>query len=82
MEGLGGITFGIIFLVAAALVYFFPSMIAWYRQHPNLEFVVLLNTLLAWTVVGWIAILLWVFYGPGDAGSSSAKTFKSNWPQS
>ena len=82
MEGLGGITLGIIFLVVAALVYFFPAMIAWYRQIPSLAFVVMLNALLGWTGVGWIAILMWVFYGPGEAESSSAKTFKSNWPQS
>ncbi len=82
MEGLGGIILGIIFLVVAALIYFFPAMIAWIRQHPSLAFVFMLNALLGWTVVGWIAILIWVMYGPREAGSASTKIFKSNWPQS
>ncbi len=80
MEGLGGIFLGIIFLVVAAPIYFFPTMIAWFRQHESLATVIMFNALLGWTVVGWIAILLWALSGPGKAESASDKTFKSNWP--
>ncbi|MCZ6556378.1 MAG: superinfection immunity protein [SAR324 cluster bacterium] len=82
MEGLGGVFLGIIFLVGAALIYFVPAMIAWFRQHQSFAAVLMLNALLGWTVVGWIAILLWALSGPGAAESPSEKTFKSNWPQS
>ncbi len=82
MEGLGGIILGIIFLVVAVPIYFFPAMIAWFRQHQSLAAVIMLNALLGWTVVGWIVILLWALSGPGEAESASEKTFKSNWPQS
>ena len=81
MEGLGGIIFGIIFVIVGVPLYFFPAIIAWYRQHPRLEVVFLVNALVAWTVVGWLVTLLWSFSGPGAAESPSEKTFKSNWPE-
>ena len=82
MEGLGGIFLGTIFFVLAVPLYFFPAIMAWYRQHPSVTAVLLLNALLAWTVVGWILILLWALSGPGAVESRSAMTFKSNWPDS
>ena len=82
MEDLGGIISGIIFIAVAIPIYFFPAIIAWFRQHERLAAIFLLNALLGWTVVGWIATLLWALSGPGAAESSSAKTFKSDWPQS
>ena len=82
MEGLGGIILGIISLVVAVPIYFFPALTAWYRQHQRVEAVFLVNGLVAWTVVGWIVTLLWALSGPGKAESASEKTFKSNWPES
>ena len=82
MGSFGGIILGAIFLAVAALIYFFPAMIAWIRQHPSLAFIFMLNALLGWTVVGWIAILMWVLSGPGEAVKPSTKMFINNWPQS
>ena len=82
MEGFGGIILGIIFLAVAVPFYFFPALIAWLRQPEQIAFIVMLNALLGWTVVGWIAVLIFVMYGPREAGSASTKIFKSNWPQS
>ncbi len=82
MEDLGGIISGIIFFAVAIPIYFFPALIAWLRQHEHIALIVMFNALLGWTVVGWIAILIFVMYGPREAGSASTKIFKSNWPLS
>ncbi len=39
--------------------YFLPSLIAFLRQHKNKLAVFLLNLLLGWTVLGWVASLVW-----------------------
>lgn len=47
--------FGIIFL----LIYFFPALIANYNNHPQLIAIFILNFLLGWTLLGWVAALVW-----------------------
>lgn len=36
------------------LVYFLPSIVAWYRKTLHLANIFLLNLLLGWTIVGWV----------------------------
>jgi hypothetical protein len=51
---------GVVTLVVGALFsYFIPAVIAEQRHHPNTKGVVLLNLLLGWTVLCWIAALAW-----------------------
>jgi len=45
-----------LFLVAC---YFLPTIIAFARNHHNAWAIFALNFLLAWTVIGWIASLVW-----------------------
>jgi hypothetical protein len=47
-----------VFLVGLA-VYFAPSIIAAGRRHPNVLAIFLIDFLTGWTVVGWIAALVW-----------------------
>ncbi len=47
----------IVFFVLMA--YFLPAAIARMRQHPYFIAIAILNTLLGWTVIGWIASLAW-----------------------
>jgi T4 superinfection immunity protein len=47
---------------AAACVYALPAILAAYRRHPRSEAVAVLNLLLGWTVLGWIAALLWALW--------------------
>jgi Superinfection immunity protein len=47
-------------LVAAG--YFLPSLIAWRRNHRNLGSVMALNAMLGWTLIGWVAALVWSLY--------------------
>ena len=46
-------------LASVPLLYFLPTWEAWERKHTNLTGVTLLNLLLGWTLVGWVAALVW-----------------------
>ena len=45
--------------ICALLIYFLPYVIANARHHHNSQAILLLNLLLGWTVLGWIAALIW-----------------------
>lgn len=51
------------FLVAIAAFYFLPTMIASGRGHMSFAAILVLNTLLGWTALGWIGALVWSFTG-------------------
>lgn len=40
-------------------VYFLPFIVASVRKHRQLAPILLTNLLLGWTVIGWIAALIW-----------------------
>jgi hypothetical protein len=42
--------------------YFLPSIIAWRRNHRKLGWVIALNAMLGWTLIGWVAALVWSLY--------------------
>lgn len=42
-------------------VYLLPTISAWYHRHPHLEAIAILNLLLGWTLLGWVAALVWSF---------------------
>lgn len=39
--------------------YFLPTIIAIIRKHPNVVAILLINLLLGWTFIGWVAALIW-----------------------
>lgn len=47
----------IVLIIGGVLLYFFPSYIGWKKEAR--ESIFLLNLLLGWTLVGWIAALIW-----------------------
>jgi hypothetical protein len=50
----------ILFLVViGALFYLLPSAIASIRQAEHLGAIIIINVLLGWTVLGWLAALVW-----------------------
>lgn len=49
---------GIVFIPA---FYMLPTFEAWLREHPNLTSIALLNLFLGWTLLGWVAALVWSF---------------------
>ena len=36
-----------------------PTLIAISRKHPRMFFIALFNGMFAWTVIGWVALLIW-----------------------
>lgn len=50
---------GPILLVAFALLYFLPSVIAYSRDHNNILPIAIINTFFGWTLIGWVGSLAW-----------------------
>ena len=48
-----------ILLVILAVVYFAPTIIAVRGDHKNQGAIAVLNLLLGWTFLGWVASLVW-----------------------
>jgi hypothetical protein len=68
------LTDGILFVLLVE-VYLFPGVIAWARRHRNRAAIILLDILRGWTVLGWIAAMVWAFTFtdlPGDHGDKDA----------
>jgi hypothetical protein len=50
---------GIVFLLVALGLYFLPTIIVISRNHHNASAIGILNLLLGWTFLGWVAALVW-----------------------
>lgn len=61
-----------IFFPGAVVFYFAPSIIAWRFHHPRENSITLLNLLLGWTALGWIASLIWAYSLPVASPSPSS----------
>ena len=57
----GGAGTGFFFLIILAALYFLPAIIAGSRSHVNAGAITVLNLLLGWTLIGWVAALVWSF---------------------
>lgn len=62
-------TVGLVFVLG---FYMLPSMVAAGRHHRSGTAIAVLNLLLGWTLLGWVAALVWAFVGtpvtaPGKA---------------
>ncbi len=55
----GSVVFVLLGLILLALVYFLPSIVGFALQAYRLDLLLTVNTLLGWTVLGWIACLVW-----------------------
>ena len=53
----------LVLIVIFACVYFMPCYVAWTRRHPNTAAITALNILLGWTILGWVAALVWALTG-------------------
>ena len=56
--GMTGLTL-VVFMVFSVVVYFLPLVIAFYRKHPQILAIGLLNLFGGWTVLGWVGALVW-----------------------
>jgi hypothetical protein len=50
--------------VVTFYLYFTPGIIAWLRNHHNQGAIAILNLLLGWTFLGWVAALVWSLTNP------------------
>ena len=51
-----------LFGALSAVVYFVPVLIGKQRNTENLEAIFLVDLVFGWTVLGWIAALIWAIY--------------------
>lgn len=54
-----GSTTTILMLLAIVLIYMLPTIVAFGREHPRRQDITVLNILLGWTLIGWVAVFLW-----------------------
>lgn len=56
----------IVLLIISIACYFAPTMAAMGRSHRQTLPIVLLNLFLGWTIVGWVAALVWACTAPAQ----------------
>ena len=54
-------------MLVGLAVYFLPTILAIARHRPNTLLIFLIDFLLGWTAIGWIAALIMVFIEPNVA---------------
>ncbi|MGA8402648.1 MAG: superinfection immunity protein [Stellaceae bacterium] len=54
-----GNTTTILMVLAIALLYMLPTLIAFGRGYSHRQDVAVVNILVGWTLIGWIAVFLW-----------------------
>ncbi|BAH37464.1 MAG TPA: superinfection immunity protein [Gemmatimonas aurantiaca] len=64
----GGLPKGGIMIVISVALYILPTLLAWKSGHPRFRKIALVNLLLGWTVIGWIAamVMLYIYTPPPD----------------
>ncbi len=50
-----------LWIAVGLLIYFTPAMVAAKRMHHQFGAILVLNLLLGWTFLGWVAALIWAF---------------------
>jgi uncharacterized membrane protein len=49
----------IIMLIFVVVIYMLPTLLAFGREHPRRNDIAVINILLGWTLIGWLAVFLW-----------------------
>ena len=58
MNGSGSILAGASLGAALLATYLVPTMVAWLRDSPDKWPVTIVNVLLGWTLIGWVAAMV------------------------
>jgi hypothetical protein len=56
--------FSLFFVLPFLAIHFLPAIIAGARHAQNFGWILLVNLLLSWTVIGWIVALIWSLCDP------------------
>lgn len=51
----------IFIIILTVLIYFIPTVICLIRKHTYKLYIICLNIILGWTLIGWIVSLIWSF---------------------
>ncbi|HDY66579.1 MAG TPA: superinfection immunity protein [Candidatus Scalindua sp.] len=52
----------LLIIIAAFVFYFVPSIAGWKTKGAN--GIIVLNLFLGWTIIGWVAALIWAVQSP------------------
>lgn len=56
-----------LFIIGLAIfVYLLPAFVALQRKHVNTTAICVLNILVGWSFIGWVAALVWALVNSGD----------------
>lgn len=61
---MGTVVFFLFCLVVGGFIYFIPWIVANDKKHHQSGAILVLNLLLGWTLVGWVAALVWACTNP------------------
>ena len=61
IAGFGSVVLVILVFIGGFLFYFIPAIVAYKKQRDNKVSILLLNLFLGWTLIGWVASLVWAF---------------------
>jgi hypothetical protein len=67
MENAAGLLAEFLVVALSLAIYFIPTLIALERLHTNRGAIFVLNFLLGWTVLGWVAAFVWAVMKRGTA---------------
>ena len=63
-SGIAIVLIGLVALAALIALYFLPLIVAQARGHRQTTAIFILNLLLGWTLLGWVAALVWACTNP------------------
>lgn len=62
--------FWLVVLTAISGLYFFPTIVALHRRHPNSAPIGVVNAFFGWTMLGWVFCFAWSLMARRRGGSS------------
>lgn len=54
---------GVLIIIGIVVFYMLPTVIAHLRNHESCSSVAILNVMFGWTVLGWLAVLIYACAG-------------------
>ena len=66
--------------IVAMAIYALPALLAWSMGSPQRVAITLVDLLLGWTILGWIAALIWaIMSGNGGSFDEDQPTRREPW---
>jgi len=62
---------GLILIAISLFIYFIPTLIAGNRSHREIWGIFILNLFFGWTLIGWVAALIWSASGKAGHAEST-----------